>query len=134
MHLLFCAHLINIFPYFTGVGLKTFFPSEMGRGCLVCIICNSNSFHSLIFRLCIIIVHTLKMCTSYLNFFSFFRGVELRQFFHRCLVCVICNSNSFHIFIFKLCILIDVHLLQVNLVISKSKGMEKILRVIRSST
>ena len=34
-------------------------------GCLVCVIYNSNSFHSFIFKLCIMIVHTLKMCTSY---------------------------------------------------------------------
>ena len=44
---------------------------------LVCIICNSNkSFHSFIFKLCIMIVHTLKMCTYYfvhdfMNIFSF---------------------------------------------------------------
>ena len=34
-------------------------------GCLVCVICNSKSFHSLLFKLCITIVHILKMCTSY---------------------------------------------------------------------
>ena len=34
-------------------------------GCLVCVICNSNSFHSFIFKLYLMIVHTLKMCTSY---------------------------------------------------------------------
>ena len=34
-------------------------------GCIVCVICNSNSFHSFIFKLCLMIVHTLKMCTSY---------------------------------------------------------------------
>ena len=33
-------------------------------GCLVCVICNSNSFHSFVFKLCLMIVHTLKMCTS----------------------------------------------------------------------
>ena len=32
-------------------------------GCLVCVICNSNSFHSFIFKLSLMIVHTLKMCT-----------------------------------------------------------------------
>ena len=37
----------------------------MLRGCLVCVICNSNNFHSLIFKLCIMIVHTLNMCTCY---------------------------------------------------------------------
>ena len=34
-------------------------------GCLVCVICNSNSFHSFIFKLCLMIVQTTKMCTSY---------------------------------------------------------------------
>ena len=34
-------------------------------GCLVCVSCNSNSFHFFIFKLCQMIVHTLKMCTSY---------------------------------------------------------------------
>ena len=34
-------------------------------GCLVCVICNSKSFPSFIFKLCQMIVHTLKMCTSY---------------------------------------------------------------------
>ena len=54
-------------------------------GCQV--ICNSKSFHSFLFKLCLMIVHILKMCTSYFvhvsYFFSyFFRGVELRHFFH----------------------------------------------------
>ena len=34
-------------------------------GCLVCVICNSKSFHSFLFKLCIMIVHILKMCTSH---------------------------------------------------------------------
>ena len=41
------------------------FPSEMLRGCLVCVICNSNSIHSYIPKLCIMIVHTLKIYTSH---------------------------------------------------------------------
>ena len=68
VHLLFCAHLIYIFSFFTGVELRHFFPSEMRTGCLVCVICNSNSFHSFIFKLCIMIVRTLKMCTSFFVF------------------------------------------------------------------
>ena len=64
MHLPFCAHLINIFSIlFTGVELRHFSPSEIRRGCVVCVICDSNSFHSFIFKLCIMVVHTLKMCT-----------------------------------------------------------------------
>ena len=30
----------------------------------LCVICNSNRFHSFIFKLCIMIVHTLKLCTG----------------------------------------------------------------------
>ena len=30
----------------------------------LCVICNSNRFHSFIFKLCIMIVNTLKMCTG----------------------------------------------------------------------
>ena len=74
VHLLFCAHLINIFLFLWVLNLDIF-PSEMHRGCLVCVICNSNSFHFFLFNLCIMIVHTLKMCTSYFVniscFFSF---------------------------------------------------------------
>ena len=62
VHLLFCAHLINIFLLFMGVELRHFFSSEMQRGCQVCAVCNSNRFHSFIFKLCIMIVHTSKMC------------------------------------------------------------------------
>ena len=112
MHLLFCACFINFFSFLRGVELRHFFPSEMLRGCLVCVICNSNSIHSFIFKLCTMIVHTLKMCTFYfvhfsLNFFSFLTGVKLKTFFpfamlRGCLACVICNSNSIHSFIFKL--------------------------------
>ena len=32
-------------------------------GCLVCVICTSNNFYSIIFKLCIMIVHTLKVYT-----------------------------------------------------------------------
>ena len=93
----------------------------MIRGCLVCVICNSNSNYSFIFKLYTMIVHTLKMCTLYFVhisyfFFSFLTGVVLRHFFSSemlrgCLVCVICNSNSIHSLISKLCILI-VHTLK----------------------
>ena len=88
------------------------FPPERLRGCLVCVICNSNSVHSFIFKLYIMIVHTLKMWTSYFVrlfhcFFSFLTGVESRHFPHLsvhpqhfwgCQVCVICNSKSFNSF------------------------------------
>ena len=34
-------------------------------GFLVCVICNSKSFDSFLFKLCIMTVNILKMCTSY---------------------------------------------------------------------
>ena len=45
----------------------------------MCVICTSNRFHSFVFKLCIMIVHTLKICTndagleqSLVLFFNFF--------------------------------------------------------------
>ena len=91
---------------------------------MVCVICNSKSFHLFLFKLCIMIVYKLKMCTSYfvfiLSIFSYFLlGVQLRHFSSKmlrgCLICVICNSTSFHSFILKQHIdftrIEDVHLL-----------------------
>ena len=57
----------------------------MLRWCSICVICNSNSFHFFIFKLGIMIVHTLKMCISHLctfDIFSFLTSVELRHVFH----------------------------------------------------
>ena len=34
-------------------------------GSIVRVICNYNSFHSFIFKFCLMIVHTLEMCTGY---------------------------------------------------------------------
>ena len=116
MNLSLCVHLINIFSFLMGVELRHFFYPKCLGGFLVCVICNSNSINSFIFKLCIMIVHTLKMCTSYFVhisriFSSFFGVLNLDSFFlfkmlRWCLVCVICNSNSFHSSIFKLCIMI----------------------------
>ena len=85
VHLLYRAHFIIFFSFLTGVEHRHFSPSEMLSGCLVCVICNFNSIHSIIFKLCIMIVHTLKMCTFYIVrlfhcFFSFLMGVEPRYF------------------------------------------------------
>ena len=71
----------------------------MLRGCLVYVICNSSSFHSFIFKLCIMIVHSLNMYTLYLyTFDKIFLSVKLQN----CLVtycrlhCVIwCNLISY---------------------------------------
>ena len=55
--------------------------------CLVCVICNSNSFHSFIFKLFLVIFQNITdlhflFFTHLINIFSFFKGVELRHFFH----------------------------------------------------
>ena len=66
VYLIFCTHFMILFIFFfLGGGLEVrFFFRKMVR-CLVCVICNSNHFHSLIFKLCIMIVHKLNMCNSY---------------------------------------------------------------------
>ena len=40
-------------------------PFAILLGRLVFVICNSKSFHSFLLKLCIVIVHISKMCTSY---------------------------------------------------------------------
>ena len=57
-----CAHSMNIFSFLRGVELRQFSVQKMVSG-----LCNllSNSFHSFIFKLLIMIVHALKVCTSY---------------------------------------------------------------------
>ena len=79
----------------------------MLRGCLVCVICNSNSFHSFIFKLYTMIVHTLRMCTVYFVYiswivYSFLVVLNFCKMLRVCLVCIICNSKSFHSLIFIL--------------------------------
>ena len=59
----------------------------------------------------------LLFCVHFINIFTFSTGVELRHFFpskmcRGCLVYVISNSNSFYLFIFKLCIM-SVHTLKI---------------------
>ena len=118
-----CTFYFVHFPYFsftflTDVELHKFFPSVMLRGCLVCVICNPNSIYYFIFKLCIMIVHTLMMCTSYFLhiswiFFSFLGvlnldifSLEMLRWF---LVCVICNSKSFHFVILKFALWFFIH-------------------------
>ena len=101
----------------------------MRRGCLVCVICNSNSFDSFIFKLCIVIVNTLKMCTFYfvhisIYFYYIFGGVELWIFYRKllrgwgCLVCVVCYSYSFHSLMYDHSYIEHVHLLLIAHVIT----------------
>ena len=78
-------------------------------GCLVRVVCNSKSFYFFLFKLCVTVVHILKMCTSYFAHFHVYflvlRVLNLVIFRPKmrsgCLVCVICNSNRFYSFIFK---------------------------------
>ena len=66
-----------------------------------CVICNSLSFYTFIFKLRIIIVQTLKMCTFYFVqiswILSHFGGVLVHPSatLLGCLVCVNCNSKRF---------------------------------------
>ena len=81
---------------------------------VVCVICNSKSFHSFLLKQYIMIVHTLKMCTFYFVqiWSTFFRGdIFPSEILRDCLFCVISDSNSFHSFILKLSIMI-VHTLK----------------------
>ena len=98
------VHDSYFLSYFWRVLNLDIFPSVMLRGCLVCVICNSNSIHSFIFILYIMIVHTLKMCTLHFVHISYFLSYFWRvlnldifpsEMFRGCLVCVIWNSNSF---------------------------------------
>ena len=65
------VHISGLFFHFRGGGGGgggdeiDIFPTKMLRGGLVCVICNSKSFHSFLFKLCIMIVHILNKCTSY---------------------------------------------------------------------
>ena len=61
---IFCAHLII---FFWSVELGHYYVyATFGilTLCNLCKICNSNRFHSFIFKIYIMIVHTLKMCTG----------------------------------------------------------------------
>ena len=111
---------INIFLFKGLLNSDILFPSKMLRGCLVCVICNSSSFHFFIFKFSIMIVHTLNMCTLYfVQFDKIFWSFELGHYYvHTTFgvltlsnLCVNCISNRFHSFIFELCIMI-VHTLK----------------------
>ena len=61
MHPIICAHLIIFLGMLNLDVIKSTLPME----CLHCLfVCNSSRFNSFIFKLCIRIVHTLKMCTG----------------------------------------------------------------------
>ena len=69
IHVILVCKLYTFLPvtHWQSAGLVVgpFYPSATRWGCQVCVICISKGFHSFIFKLCIIIVHTLNMCVFY---------------------------------------------------------------------
>ena len=115
---MYLVHISRILFTFFRVFNSDIFLFKMLRWCLVCLICNSNSFHSLIFKLCSYIEHVyLLFCAHLVIIFLFLVLLNLDTFpsemLRGCLVCVICISSSFHSFIFKLSIMI-VHTLNMS--------------------
>ena len=108
MHLLFCAHLLNIFLFFRIVDLRYFSHTKHLGGVWFV---QFSFLH--IQTVYVMIVRTLNMCTLYFVHLIIFWIVELRHYYiytfevlTLCNLCVICNSNRFHSFILKLCIMI----------------------------
>ena len=117
--LIFLLEIVSIiYIIFTQGFIIRGYPYATLLGCLVCVICNSKCFHSFIFKRCIMIVYTLKICTFYFVHISWIflknshfwavLNIDIFQFkmLRWCQVCVICNSNIIHSFKFKLCIII----------------------------
>ena len=112
MHLLFCAHLINIFTFVRVLNLDIF-SIRNAQGCLVCV-CNLQHqhflflYHQSLHNDCSYIedVHPI-ICVHFMNFVFIFGVLNLDVFFCKmlrgCLVFVICNFKSSHSLIFKLC-------------------------------
>ena len=84
----------------------------MLMGCLNCVICDSSSFHSFIFKLNMLWLLTRWTCVhpifyAYLIIFLGLLNLDIITSTPPLdYLCVICNSNRFHSFIFKLCIMI----------------------------
>ena len=85
VYLLFCAHLKNIFRW-----TWTFFHPKWLR-CLVCVICNSSSFHSFIFKLCIMMPGTLTILPLYISSYIISRW----HLINKCPLTTTCASLSF---------------------------------------
>ena len=72
--------MLFIFFFFGGGGgvlNLDIFPSKILRWCMVCVICNSNSFHSVILKLCIMIVHNnenVHLLVTFDEYFLIFEG------------------------------------------------------------
>ena len=97
VHHTFCAHFMDISSFMGVLNLDIFsvHPQHFGVLSLVCVFCISKSFHSFILQLCIMIVHSSKMCTSkFMHFswiFSHFLGCWITFFSPKCLKwCLVC--------------------------------------------
>ena len=116
MHLLFCAHLINIFLFFRSVELRYFIhPKCLGVSGLCNLRLQQCSFLH-IQTLYVMIARTLSTCAPYIlcTLDNIFGIVELGHYYVYTtfgVLTLFCNSNRFHSFIFKLCIMI-VHTLK----------------------
>ena len=81
VHLRVCAHLITSF-IFRAVRVGHVIYPKCLKGCLVCVICNSYSFHSFIFKFvrydCSHIEHVYPIFCAHLVIFW---SVELRQYY-----------------------------------------------------
>ena len=83
VYLLFCAHLMNIFSFFGVVNLDNF-PSRILRLCLVHITCNSNSCHSFILIL-YIMMFTYSRCITVLDSICVERTLSVQPRLYLCL-------------------------------------------------
>ena len=117
---LFLCTFDNISLYFLEVLHLDNMTSTPPVGCLHCVISKPYRFHSFLIKPCILILDILKMCTCYvLQFWCicshiFFWMLNLDILYvhntwnldifiyvrkpYGCLLCVICNSNSFNSF------------------------------------
>ena len=61
---LYFAHILIIVWGLLNLDIITSTPPLECLYCYLCVICNSNRFHSFIIKVCIMIVHILVMCTG----------------------------------------------------------------------
>ena len=118
MHLLFCAHLLNIFLFFRCVRLRYFIHLKC-LGVVWCVLSVTPavfipSYSNFVLNDCSQIEHVDPMFFAHLIIFLGVLNLDIitstppLESLH-CLF--VCNSNRFHTFIFKLCIMI-VHTLK----------------------
>ena len=111
MHLLFCAHKINIFLLFRNVELR-YFIHPMGVSDLCYLRLQQFSFLHIL-TLYVMIAHTLNMCAPYIlcTFDNILGLLNLDIIASTPPLEYLHWMNRFHSFIFKLCIM-NVHTLK----------------------